>query len=261
MYIVFYTSVYIYSNPNFREMYINCFVLILCVICNEIATNYGASRHVPGELLKDIAFEYIEELPADNVLVKLGDTFTVVPVYLIFVFALQLDLEDVYVLANSVLRWFSMFFLIRSGCIAVTSLPGPAKHCRLGSGYSFPGSIYDILGTVPIGHKMSFKTCGDLIPSGHIGCVILSLFAFLRCLDKKLYKYRYIIYSLCWAYVIFVLYIVIADRRHYTIDLIIGILLAVGVAIIFRDSWIPSISPYEPLFKQREEKEEKEKSE
>ena len=41
-------------------------------ICNEIATNYGASRHVPGELLKDIAFEYIEELPADNVLVKLG---------------------------------------------------------------------------------------------------------------------------------------------------------------------------------------------
>lgn len=85
--------------------------------------------------------------------------------------------------------------------------------------------------------------------------------------------HRYIIYSLCWAYVIFVLYIVIADRRHYTIDLIIGILLAVGVyvrcvwlwmvnsAIIFRDSWIPSISPYEPLFKQREEKEEKEKSE
>ena len=31
VYIVFYTSVYIYSNPNFREMYINCFVLILCV--------------------------------------------------------------------------------------------------------------------------------------------------------------------------------------------------------------------------------------
>lgn len=43
--------------------------------------------------------------------------------------------------------------------------------------------------------------------------------------------HRYIIYSLCWAYVIFVLYIVIADRRHYTIDLIIGILLAVGVYV------------------------------
>lgn len=46
--------------------------------------------------------------------------------------------------------------------------------------------------------------------------------------------HRYIIYSLCWAYVIFVLYIVIADRRHYTIDLIIGILLAVGVYVSLR---------------------------
>ncbi|KAK8803230.1 hypothetical protein WA158_000924 [Blastocystis sp. Blastoise] len=248
VYVIFFGFIYTHSDKSFQELYVNAFILIFCVIFNEIMTNLAASRHLSGELLRDIGFEYIPELDESNILVKLGDVFSVVPVYGLFVLALRLNIKEIVALGNSTIREFAVFFLIRGACIAVTSLPGPARHCRIGAGYTFAASGFDIVATMPFSHGMSFKTCGDLVPSGHIACVVFSLFAFLKCLDKKLYTYRRLIYVFCWLYMFFVIYLLIADRRHYSVDIVVGIALSVCVSIIFRDGWIPKDSPVEPLY-------------
>lgn len=46
-------------------------------------------------------------------------------------------------------------------------------------------SWIDIIGHMPV-DGISFTSCGDLIPSGHIGFVTIALVAILRELPRKL---------------------------------------------------------------------------
>lgn len=92
------------------------------------------------------------------------------------------------------LRTFSIYYLVRAFCECVTLLPGPAPHCRPGSTFHPAAGVrlnpllnrswVDVISHMP-SDGLSFSSCGDLIPSGHIGFTVMGLIAILRVLPDR----------------------------------------------------------------------------
>ena len=120
---------------------------------------------------------------------------TLIPFVILFIIAFTMDSKRIGKFIADLLRIFSMFYIVRSCCIWVTLLPGPAPHCRPGGSFRPPQEYFvfiicliaswiDVIGHMPV-DGISFTTCGDLVPSGHIGFVTIALVAILRELPRR----------------------------------------------------------------------------
>lgn len=97
-----------------------------------------------------------------------------------------------------------------------TQLPGPNYHCREGSKLATlprPDSAVEVLLIVPRGILYG---CGDLIFSSHM---IFSL-VFVRTYQK--YGMQRFIKQCAWLIVVIQSLLIIASRKHYTVDIVVA---------------------------------------
>jgi len=91
-----------------------------------------------------------------------------------------------------------------------------APHCRIGSQeFNPPKNIFEIFTRID-----TINGCGDLIFSGHFTHAITSTIFIWNYFGKK-FILKYINLFLCCV----LFFLIIASRKHYTIDLIIPIYL------------------------------------
>ncbi|KAG5583778.1 hypothetical protein H5410_044212 [Solanum commersonii] len=115
-----------------------------------------------------------------------------------------------------------------------TQLPGPNYHCREGSKLATlppPDNILQALLIVPRGMLYG---CGDLIFSSHM---IFSL-VFVRTYQK--YGTRRFIKQCAWLAVIAQSFLIIASRKHYTVDVVVA-WYTVNLVVFFIDKTLPEL--------------------
>ncbi|KAF3642840.1 Phosphatidylinositol:ceramide inositolphosphotransferase [Capsicum annuum] len=166
--------------------------------------------HRPGPILQDVGFYLLPELGQDRAYIS-ETVFTTV--FLSFVLGCQL---------LRILTFYS------------TQLPGPNYHCREGSKLATlppPDNILQALLIVPRGVLYG---CGDLIFSSHM---IFSL-VFVRTYQK--YGTRRFIKQCAWLAVIAQSLLIIASRKHYTVDVVVA-WYTVNLVVFFIDKSLPEL--------------------
>ncbi|XP_015089375.1 phosphatidylinositol:ceramide inositolphosphotransferase 1-like isoform X2 [Solanum pennellii] len=116
-----------------------------------------------------------------------------------------------------------------------TQLPGPNYHCREGSKLATlppPNSVLEVL-LINFPWGMLYG-CGDLIFSSHM---IFSLI-FVRTYHK--YGARRFIKLCAWLAVIAQSFLIVASRKHYTVDVVVA-WYTVNLVVFFVDKQLPEL--------------------
>nr|GMC69303.1 phosphatidylinositol:ceramide inositolphosphotransferase 2-like [Ipomoea batatas] len=166
--------------------------------------------HRPGPTLQDAGFFLLPELGQDRAYVS-ETVFTFI--FLSFVLACQF------------LRIITFYS---------TQLPGPNYHCREGSKLARlprPDNLLEVLLIVPQGVLYG---CGDLIFSSHM---IFSL-VFVRTYYK--YGSQRFIKQCAWLAVIIQSFLIVASRKHYTVDVVVA-WYTVNLVVFFVDKKLPEL--------------------
>ncbi|XP_022941796.1 phosphatidylinositol:ceramide inositolphosphotransferase 1-like isoform X1 [Cucurbita moschata] len=193
--------------------------------------------HRPGPILQDVGFFLLPELGQDKA--YLSETlFTFI--FLSFVawsfHPFILKSKKVY----TVLLWCRVLaFLVACQILRIltfysTQLPGPNYHCREGSRLATlppPDNAYEVL-------LMNFRGvlygCGDLIFSSHM---IFTL-VFVRSYQK--YGTQRFIKHLAWLFAVIQSLLIIASRKHYTVDVVVA-WYTVNLVVFFVDKNLPEL--------------------
>ncbi|KAB2622031.1 phosphatidylinositol:ceramide inositolphosphotransferase 2-like [Pyrus ussuriensis x Pyrus communis] len=115
-----------------------------------------------------------------------------------------------------VLAFLSASQFLRIITFYSTQLPGPNYHCREGSKLARlppPESVLEVFLIIP--HGVLYG-CGDLIFSSHM---IFSL-VFVRTYQK--YGTQRFIKQLAWLLVVIQSFLIVASRKHYTVDVVVA---------------------------------------
>eukprot|EP00249_Psilotum_nudum_P007452 c20566_g1_i1 orf=427-1431(-) len=176
--------------------------------------------HRPGPILQDIGFLILPELGRDKAYIS-----EMVFGFVFFFFFLWSFHPFVFHIKRfqTVLLWHRcLAILVVSQCLRIvsffsTQLPGPNYHCREGSPtaqLSPPKSVFDvILINFPRG---VIYGCGDLIFSSHMIFVLV----FVRTYQK--YGTKRWIKQIAWVVAVILSFLIIASRKHYTVDVVIA---------------------------------------
>ncbi|XP_049362657.1 phosphatidylinositol:ceramide inositolphosphotransferase 1-like isoform X2 [Solanum verrucosum] len=116
-----------------------------------------------------------------------------------------------------------------------TQLPGPNYHCREGSKLATlppPNSVLEVL-LINFPRGMLYG-CGDLIFSSHM---IFSLI-FVRTYHK--YGTQRFIKLCAWLAVIAQSFLIVASRKHYTVDVVVA-WYTVNLVVFFVDKQLPEL--------------------
>ncbi|XP_055809198.1 phosphatidylinositol:ceramide inositolphosphotransferase 1-like isoform X1 [Solanum dulcamara] len=194
--------------------------------------------HRPGPTLQDAGFFLLPELGSDNAYIS-ETVFTAI--FLSFVLwtfhPFIFKTKKIY----TVLIWCRVLaFLVACQFLRMitfysTQLPGPNYHCREGSKLATlprPDSVLEVL-------LLNFPRgllygCGDLIFSSHM---IFSL-VFVRTYHK--YGTRRFIKQCAWIAVIAQSFLIVASRKHYTVDVVVA-WYTVNLVVFFIDKKLPEL--------------------
>ncbi|GAB2227966.1 hypothetical protein Droror1_Dr00009795 [Drosera rotundifolia] len=194
--------------------------------------------HRPQPLLQDIGFMLIPELgPEKGFISETVFTFIFISFALWTFHPFIFKSKKIY----TVLIWCRVLaFLVASQILRVvtfysTQLPGPNYHCREGSKLATlppPNSVFEILFiNFPRGILYG---CGDLIFSSHM---IFSL-VFMRTYQK--YGSNRLIKQLGWLVLVIQSFLIIAARKHYTVDIVVA-WYTVNLVVFFIDKKLPEM--------------------
>ncbi|CAA0836337.1 Phosphatidylinositol\\x3aceramide inositolphosphotransferase 2 [Striga hermonthica] len=210
---------------------------LICQYIHGLAARGVHYFHRPGPTLQDVGFFLLPELGQDRAYIS-ETVFTFV--FLSFV----LWTFHPFILKNkkiyTVLIWCRVLaFLVACQFLRIitfysTQLPGPNYHCREGSKLARlppPESIFEVLLIVP---KGVLYGCGDLIFSSHM---IFSL-VFVRTYHK--YGTRSFVKQVAWLIVIIQSLLIVASRKHYTVDVIVA-WYTVNLVVFFIDKKLPEL--------------------
>ncbi|TKW17738.1 hypothetical protein SEVIR_5G387700v4 [Setaria viridis] len=167
--------------------------------------------HRPGPLLQDLGFLALPELGREKGYLS-ESVFT-------FIFIS-------FLLASQFLRIITFYS---------TQLPGPNYHCREGSKLATlppPNNALEVL-LINFPHGVLFG-CGDLIFSSHM---IFTL-VFVRTYHK--YGSNRLIKLLAWLMAIVQSLLIIASRKHYTVDVVVA-WYTVNLVVFFVDKNLPEM--------------------
>ncbi|XP_052176736.1 phosphatidylinositol:ceramide inositolphosphotransferase 2-like [Diospyros lotus] len=193
--------------------------------------------HRPGPILQDVGFYLLPELGQDRAYIS-ETVFTFV--FLSFVLwtfhPFIMKSKKIY----TVLIWCRVLAILvacqvlRIITFYSTQLPGPNYHCREGSKLATlprPESVFEVLLIIPRGVLYG---CGDLIFSSHM---IFSL-VFVRSYQK--YGMRRFIKQCAWLIVVIQSLLIIASRKHYTVDVIVA-WYTVNLVVFFVEHKLPEL--------------------
>ena len=230
------------ADTHLRGMMDHAEIFVAMSLVMVFAVNIAFYLHEPTITpLKDLGFMLIPEQGLHSKWRPVSDILTAgVPVmFLLQTFAMTRPNRCRIV--SSFFRVATICYFLRMLTVSVTSLPGPAPHCRAGSpDYDPPTSWIDIVTRVgPI--YGNYNSCGDLIFSGHMAYTNLAVLLYLRTLDRNFTNH--IISNMRWAcgmaYLIILAVLCIAGRKHYTVDVVLGLLISTLVFFHFEHSWTP----------------------
>ncbi|KAJ3123779.1 hypothetical protein HK100_011482 [Physocladia obscura] len=212
-------------------------VAVTMIIVKNVVSMW---MHEPGKPLFDIGHYFLPHLAEDSAISKTSELMTnAVPVMGLILSSFQTPVHQARSI-NSFLRVLTICYFLRIFTVAVTILPGPADHCSatvLESDAIAP--LHDVLAHL----SLSGKSCGDLIFSGH---TLLSFSAVLligRALDRhdmtsSLFNsvVRWTLLGLCQVFIVFG---ILATHKHYTVDVVVALIVVWFVVEVFEHGWIP----------------------
>lgn len=197
-----------------------------------ITTRVAHFLHRPGPILQDVGFLILPELGPDKAYISEMVFGTVFCSFFLWTFhPFVFHIKRFY----TVLLWHRcLIVLVVSQCLRiasflVTQLPGPNYHCREGSHLArlrAPKSIFDVI-WINFPRGITYG-CGDLIFSSHM---IFTL-VFVRTYQK--YGTKRYIKQLAWFAAITLSLLIIASRKHYTVDVVVA-WYAVNLVVFYAD--------------------------
>lgn len=216
-------------------------LILFCLIfqyLHGLAARAVHYLHRPGPVLQDIGFILLPELGADKAYIS-ETLFS----FIFFAFVLWTCHPFIFHMKRfyTVLVWYRcLAILVVSQCLRiasfmVTQLPGPNYHCREGSRMASlprPKSVSEVvLLNFPYGVVYG---CGDLIFSSHM---IFTL-VFVRTYQK--YGSKRWIKQLAWFLAIVLSLLIVASRKHYTVDVVVA-WYTVNLVVIFVDKQLHDV--------------------
>lgn len=210
---------------------------LICQYIHGLAARGVHYFHRPGPILQDVGFYLLPELGQDRAYISETVFTTIFLSFVLWTFhPFILKTKKIY----TVLIWCRVLaFLVGCQFLRIitfysTQLPGPNYHCREGSKLATlppPDNILQALLIVPRGVLYG---CGDLIFSSHM---IFSL-VFVRTYQK--YGTRRFIKQCAWLAVIAQSFLIIASRKHYTVDVVVA-WYTVNLVVFFIDKTLPEL--------------------
>ncbi|CAN6829600.1 unnamed protein product [Brassica oleracea] len=211
---------------------------LLCQYIHGLAARGVHYIHRPGPTLQDLGYILLPELGQDKSYIS-ETVFTCV--FLSFVLwtfhPFIIKSKKIY----TVLIWCRVLaFLVACQFLRVitfysTQLPGPNYHCREGSELARlprPHSVLEVL-------LLNFPRgviygCGDLIFSSHM------IFTLVFVLTYQKYGSKRFIKLLGWVIAILQSLLIIASRKHYTVDVVVA-WYTVNLVVFFLDKKLPEL--------------------
>ncbi|XP_060176457.1 phosphatidylinositol:ceramide inositolphosphotransferase 1-like isoform X3 [Lycium barbarum] len=194
--------------------------------------------HQPGPTLQDVGFFLLPELGQDKGYISETVFTTLFLSFVLWTFhPFIFKIKKIY----TVLMWCRVFaFLVVCQFLRIitfysTQLPGPNYHCREGSKLATlppPNNVLEVL-LINFPRGVLYG-CGDLIFSSHM---IFSL-VFVRTYHK--YGTRRFIKLCSWLAVIAKSFLIVASRKHYTVDVVVA-WYTVNLVVFFVDKQLPEL--------------------
>ncbi|KAJ0928791.1 putative sphingomyelin synthase-like domain-containing protein [Helianthus annuus] len=210
---------------------------LICQYIHGLAARGVHYFHRPGPILQDTGFFLLPELGQERAYVsETVFTFVFLSFFLWTFHPFILKSKKIY----TVLVWCRVLaFLVACQILRIitfysTVLPGPNYHCREGSRLATlprPDNIFETLLIIPRGVLYG---CGDLIFSSHM---IFSL-VFVRTYQK--YGTNRFIKQCAWLVVVVQSLLIIASRKHYTVDVVVA-WYTVNLVVFFVDNKLPEM--------------------
>jgi len=223
-------------------------------LLQTIVANFASYLHTPGPVLYDVGFAVTPEFGIESVWRVISEILTVGSVVIFAITCLLLDSRKRTRAWIDWCRLMSIMYLFRACCLWLTSLPGPAPHCNE-SNFRPPSRWVDIVTWLgPLFGE--FKNCGDLLFSGHTGFVTTNVLLARKQICRYWGRGQVQLYILSWIYLILVGFFIIASRKHYTVDVVLGLMISHLSFARFEYGWFP-VTP--ELQKEKEKEKEKEK--
>ncbi|XP_021829548.1 phosphatidylinositol:ceramide inositolphosphotransferase 1-like [Prunus avium] len=193
---------------------------LVCQYIHGLAARGVHYIHRPGPTLQDAGFFLLPELGQDRAYISETLFSFIFLSFVLWTFhPFIFKSKKIY----TVLIWCRVLaFLVASQFLRIitfysTQLPGPNYHCREGSKLARlppPDSVFEVL-LINFPRGVLYG-CGDLIFSSHM---IFSL-VFVRTYQK--YGTQRFIKQLAWLLVVIQSFLIVASRKHYTVDVVVA---------------------------------------
>ncbi|KAI3507391.1 hypothetical protein L1887_22376 [Cichorium endivia] len=210
---------------------------LICQYIHGLAARGVHYIHRPGPILQDTGFFLLPELGQERAYVSESVFSFVFLSFILWTFhPFIFKTKKIY----TVLIWCRVLaFLVACQFLRIltfysTQLPGPNYHCREGSRFATlprPDNPLEFLLIMPRGVLYG---CGDLIFSSHM---IFSL-VFVRTYQK--YGTKRFIKQCAWIIVVIQSLLIIASRKHYTVDVVVA-WYTVNLVVFFVDRKLPEM--------------------
>lgn len=207
--------------PLLKQRFLVLVVGLLMQYVHGLMAQLAHRRHHPSaEPLPDIGFDLLPELGPEQHWVSeatFGCAFACFLVWTFTPFVLQGTQFYTVVLWTRLLVTIVVCQLLRIASFSATSLPGPSFHCRAGQATAvraWPEHWWQHL-VLDVEQQVS-KGCGDLIFSSHT----IFLLAGVLCYNENGSLAG--VKALSWLFCVLNSLLIIASRKHYTVDVVIA---------------------------------------
>ncbi|KAL5709336.1 sphingomyelin synthase [Ranunculus cassubicifolius] len=194
--------------------------------------------HRPGPVLQDVGFFLLPELGKERAYISetlFSFTFFSFVMWTFHPFIFQSKKIYTVLLWRRVLAFLCLSQFLRIITFYSTQLPGPNYHCREGSPLATlprPESVLEVL--LINFPKGVIYGCGDLIFSSHM------IFTLVFVLTYQKYGTRRDVKLLAWLIAITLSFLIIASRKHYTVDVVVA-WYTVNLVVFFVDKKLPEL--------------------
>ncbi|KAG0477450.1 hypothetical protein HPP92_013913 [Vanilla planifolia] len=194
--------------------------------------------HQPGPILQDLGFMVLPELGMER-------SYFSETLFSVIFFSFVLWSFHPFIYQSK--RFYTVLLWIRVlACLVVcqilriitfysTILPGPNYHCREGSPLAMlphPESIFEVL-LINFPRGILYG-CGDLIFSSHMIFTLVFVRTYVRFGSNRLIK------MLAWLMVIAQSMLIVAARKHYSVDVVVA-WYTVNLVVFFVDTKLPEM--------------------
>mmetsp|Transcript_15114 Transcript_15114/g.45628 ORF Transcript_15114/g.45628 Transcript_15114/m.45628 type:complete len:388 (+) Transcript_15114:311-1474(+) len=192
--------------------------------------------HEPSEHpLKDLGFLILPELGEEYDWVSESLFWTLFISFLLFSFTPFVSRQPRFFTVVLFSRFLCILVtcqMLRSASFLSTGLPGPAYHCRLGKPTAhlpwpkhwWGNLFFDV-------SKQASHSCGDLLFSSHTTFILIGAYTY------SVYGSRLLIKAAVWAAVAAISVLIVASRKHYTVDVVVAWYVVPLVFFTWKRTW------------------------